>query len=117
MNKTQELFLCQAIETGLSAQFFHNPELTDGLCIIGLDNAIIALKQHFGFAKNETVLRHAGVDEVVAHVLAVGLDNIDQDNGLTLKEYIGVVTIIKKSVVRHAALGPRAYFNFIKDYV
>lgn len=36
------------------------PELTDALCLIGLDNSIIALKQKFGYAKNETVLRVVG---------------------------------------------------------
>jgi hypothetical protein len=47
MDSKQELYLCQAIETALAAQYHLTPELTDGLCIVGLDNSMVALKQKF----------------------------------------------------------------------
>lgn len=56
-------FLCNAIELGLNDIYTATPELTDGQCIIGLDNAIIAIKQKFGFARNETVLRRPTIDD------------------------------------------------------
>lgn len=117
MDSKQELFLCQAIETGLSAAFSQDDGLTDGLCILALENAIVAIKQQFGFAKNETVHRHPTTDAVIDHVVGVGIATIGQVDGLTLKDYVAVVTKIKKSVIRHSALGPLAYFNFIKNYV
>ena len=91
--------------------------MTDGLCIIALDNAIIAIKQHDGYAQNEKVLRHPHTDNVVAHVVNVGVANIGQVDALALKEYIAAINIIRKSVIRHSALGPLAYYNFIKNYV
>ena len=117
MDSDRELFYCQAIETGLSAQYHLHPELTDGLCVLGLDNAIVALKQKFGFAKNEVVLSRPSIDGIVEYVCSVGLDNIGNQEELTLKDFIAVINKIKKSVIRHSAFGPRAYFNFVKDYV
>lgn len=116
MDSNRELSLCLAIETGLAAQYHIKPELTDALCIIGLDNAIVALKQKLGFAKNEVVLSRPAIDGIVAHVANVGIDNVNID-GLTLKDYVAVVNKIKRSVMRHSAFGPRAYFGFVKDYV
>lgn len=117
MEQDQELRLCQAIETGLGAEYRAHPELTDALCIIGLDNSIIALKQQSGFAKNETVLSRPAIDGIVAHVVNLGVDSIGKMDELTLKDYVAAINKIKKSVIRHSAFGPRAYFDFIKDYV
>lgn len=117
MNTDQETTLCQAIETGLSAQFHQLPELTSALCILGLDNAVIALKQNFGFAKNETVLSRPAIDGVVAHVVEVGMEHIGKMDGLTLKDYLAAVHKIRKSLILHSEFGPRAYYDFIKNYV
>ncbi|WP_426178266.1 hypothetical protein [Massilia sp. TWR1-2-2] len=117
MDSKQELYLCQAIETALAAQYHLTPELTDGLCIVGLDNSMVALKQKFGFAKSESVLSHPAIDDIVAHVVNIGVDSVGNQDELTLKDYIAAINKIKKSVIRHSAFGPRAYFDFIKDYV
>jgi hypothetical protein len=117
MDSHQELYLCSAVETGLSAEYQRSPELTDALCIVGLDNAIIAVKQKFGFARNEAVLSHPAIDDIVAHVVNIGVDSIGKTGDLTLKDYIAVINKIKKSVMRHSAFGPRAYYDFIKNYV
>ena len=116
MDSNRELALCLAIETGLVAQYRMKPELTDTLCIIGLDNAMIALKQKFGFARNEAVLSRPVIDDIVAHVVNIGVANVNVD-GLTLKDFVAVINKIKKSVTRHSAYGPRAYFTFVKNYV
>jgi hypothetical protein len=117
MNSGQELSLCNFIETGLSAIYETTPDLTDGMCILGLDNSVIALKHHFGFARNETVLSRPGIDDIVEHVVDVGIRATDEVNDVTLKDFIGVINKIKKSVIRHSAFGPRAYYDFIKNYV
>ncbi|MES3022022.1 MAG: hypothetical protein V4857_10610 [Pseudomonadota bacterium] len=117
MEPNQELYLCQAIEIGLCDEYLQTPELNDALCIIALDNAIIALKQKYGFAKNETVISRPAIDRVISHVVNTGLDNIGKTGDLTLKEYIAVVNKIKRSVARHSVFGPRAYGDFIKNYV
>lgn len=116
MDSKREIALCLMIETGLAAQYHMKPELTDALCIIGLDNAMTAVKQKFGFAGNETVLSHPAIDGVVAHVVNIGVDNVNVD-GLSLKDFVAVANKIKKSVTRHSTFGPRAYFKFVKDYV
>lgn len=117
MLSNRELKICQAIETGLSAEYWRMPELSDSQCINALENAIIALKQHFGFAKNELVRRSPAIDGIVGCVVSIGIDNIGKTDGLTLKEYIAVINKIKKSAMLHSASGPRAYYHFIRDYV
>ncbi|NHZ81575.1 hypothetical protein F2P44_20175 [Massilia sp. CCM 8695] len=117
MDSKRERSLCQAIETGLIAQYRMQPDMTDGLCIVALDNAIVALKQKFGFARNETVLSRPAIDGIVAHVVELGVKHIGNQDGLTMKDYIAVINTIRKSVIRHSACGPHAYFNFVKDYV
>jgi hypothetical protein len=117
MDSDQELTLCNFIETGLSAIYAATPELTDAMCILGLDNSIIALKHHFGFARNETVLSKPVIDDIVEHVVDVGVTAIDETTGVTLKDFIGVINKIKKSVIRHSVFGARAYYEFIKNYV
>lgn len=109
--------ICQNIETVLKIEYEAIPELTDGMCIIGLDNSIIAVKQKFGFARNETVLRHPSIDGIVANVVDIAVTYVDQAGSLSLKDYIGLVTTIKKSVTRHTEFGPRAYYEFIRAYV
>ena len=112
-----QLGICQAIETHLRAEYEAIPELTDALCIVGLDNSIIAVKQKFGFAKNEKVLNHPAIDGIVAHVVDIGVDNIGKDNDVTLKDYVALITSIKKSVIRHSSFGPCAYYEFIRNFV
>lgn len=111
------LCVCHDIESGLRAEYDAIPDMTDGLCAIGLDNSIIAVKQKFGFAKNEAVRHHPAIDGIVAHVIDVGLDNIDETDGLTLKEYIALVNEVKKSVLRHSAYGSRGYYDFVRNFV
>lgn len=117
MNANLEMRLSQAIETALCAEYSATPELIDTLCILGLDNALIAIKQAFGFAKNEMILDHSDIKGVIAHVVDIGLTNIGKEDGLTLKEYIVVVQKIKRSVIRHSSSGPRAYYDFVRNYV
>jgi hypothetical protein len=75
------------------------------------------LKQKFGFARNETVLSRPTIDGIVAHVVDLGVDSIGKMGEPTLKDYIAVVYKIKKSVIPHSASGPRAYYDFVQDYV
>ena len=76
MNANQEMRLSQFIETAL--------------CMLGLYNAVIAIKQAFGFAKNEMIFDHSAIKSVIAHVVDIGLNNIGKEDGLTLNEYIVV---------------------------
>lgn len=117
MNSEQELSLCNFVEAGLNAIYAADHELTDGMCVLGLDNAVIALKQRFGFAKNETVLSRPSIDPIIEHVVDIGVSAIEEVDGVTLKDYIAVVIKIKKSVIRHSVFGPRAYYDFIRNYV
>jgi len=117
LNNAMHLAILQAIESGLRAEYDAMPELTDGLCTIGLDNSIVAIKQKFGFAKNEAVRSHSAINGIVAHVVGVGSDNIGEASGLTLKEFISLINTVKKSVLRHSVFGARGYHDFIRNYV
>lgn len=117
MRPDTEIALAQLVETNLGAEYQFRPELTDALCVIGLDNSIIALKHAFGFARNETVLSRPVIDGIVAHVVDIGVDSIGNLGDVTLKDYIAVIHKIKKSVIRQLTFGPRAYYDFIKNYV
>lgn len=50
-------------------------------------------------------------------MVEIGLAHIRDANDLTVKEFTGIVTEIKKSVARHSEYGPGAYYEFIKDFV
>lgn len=117
MQQDMELSLCNFVETSLSIIYESIPELTDGMCVLGIDNAVLALKQHYGFAKNETVLKRPVIDDIVESLVALGVAAIDEKMDVSLKDFIAVLTKIKKSVIRHSAFGPRAYYDFVKNYV
>ena len=51
----EHLDVCQNIEVGLKEEYENNENLTDIKTIFALENAKIAIKQEFGFAKNEKV--------------------------------------------------------------
>jgi hypothetical protein len=116
LNNDFHLAVCQAVESGLRAEYDVTPELTDALFVLGLDNSIVAVKQKFGFAKNEAVRSHLAIDGIVAHVVNVGFDNIGKAGDLTLKDYVAIINKVKKSVVRHSAYGSRGYYDFIRNY-
>lgn len=116
LNNDFHLAVCQTIESGVRAEYDAAPALTDALCVLGLDNAIVAVKQKYGFAKNEAVRSHVAFDGIVAHVVKVGVDSIGQTGELTLKEYVAIINKVKKSVVRHSAFGTRGYYDFIRNY-
>lgn len=117
MNNDQELALCEKVETWLSAKYSATPELTDALCMLALDNAVIALKHRFQFAKNETVHSHPLYDDIVASVVDIGVAAMSEPDGPTLKDFVHVIRKIRKSVVFHSANGPRAYYEFIEIFV
>lgn len=111
------LDVCQNIEVGLKAEYESHPELTDKLCILGLENAIIAIKQKFGYAKSEIVSTNPLLGGIIEWCVSVGMARIRIVNDLTLKEYVARIDKIKKSVNRHSAYGTRGYYDFIKEFV
>jgi hypothetical protein len=116
-NDDVHLDVCREIEARLKGQYQMHPELTDQLCSFGLDNAAIAIKQHCGFAKNEKVSTHPLIGGIVETCVELGDIRIGKINNLTLKEYVTTIAKIKRSVLRHSAHGPRAYYEFIRNYV
>lgn len=54
LNDDKFLDVYQNIEAGLKTQYERHPGLTDERCAFALDQAKIAVKQRFGFAKNES---------------------------------------------------------------
>ncbi|MGA8148180.1 MAG: hypothetical protein WB870_11480 [Gallionellaceae bacterium] len=116
-NDDIHLDVCQNIEAGLKIQYEIFPELTDNLCVLGLDNAVIAIKQYYGYAKNERVSGNPQIGGIIEWCVNIGIERIGNINNLTLKEYVARIGKIKKSVILHSEYGARAYYDFIKNYV
>ncbi len=116
-NDDKHIDVCQNIEVGLKEQYELNPKLTDNQCIFALDSAKIAIKQEYGYAKNERVTKMEDAQGIIQWCVGIGKERIDKINDLTLKEYISKIEKIKRSVNRHSKYGSRGYYNFIKDYV
>jgi hypothetical protein len=116
-NEDDHLDVCQNIEVGLKIEYENNPDLTDLICINGLENAKVAIKKEFGFSKNEKVTSTEEVQGIINWCVSIGLERIGKVNDLTLKEYVARIDKVKKSVKRHSELGRRGYFEFIKKYV
>ncbi len=103
------------IEAGLIRRYAILPCLTDLLCMLALDNAKIAIKQEFGFARNESVPKTDETAGIIGDCVARGLARIGKVNDLTLKEYLARIDKIRRSVARHHAFdASRGYYNFIK---
>src|SRR5882724_8247368 len=85
-NDDEHLDVCQNIEVGLKAQYELNAELTNTICIFALDNAKIAIKKRFGYAKNEKVADHPFAQGIVQWCVSIGMERIGKVNNLTLSE-------------------------------
>ncbi len=116
-NDDMHLDVLQNIEAGLKVQYELHPELTDSLCVSGLENAVIAIKKKFGYAQNESVPQHPLTDGIIDWCTEVGLHRINKINNLTLKEYIADISKVKRSVIRHSEYGVRGYYDFIRKFV
>ena len=116
-NDDEHLDVCQNIEVGLKKQYEVNSALTDSICIFALDNAKIAIKKQFGFAKNEKVTDHPLAKGIIDWCISIGMERIGKVNNLTLAEYVNRIEKIKRSVARHSTDGARGYYDFIRNYV
>jgi hypothetical protein len=113
----EHLDVCQNIEVGLKQVYERHADLTDTMCLFALENAKIAIRKHFGFARNEKVTDHPLAKDIVDWCVAVGVERIGKNNDLTLPEYVARIEKIRRSVKRHSEYGTRGYFEFIRDFV
>ncbi len=116
-NDDDHIDVCQNIEVVLKAQYEQNQKLTDTQCIFALENAKVAMKKEFGYAKNERVTNMEAAQGIIQGCVDIGKERIDKINNLTLKEYGKRIDKIRKSVIRHSKYGARGYYEFIKKYV
>ena len=116
-NNDEHLDVCQNIEFGLKHQYEENSNLTDPKAMYALDHAKIAVKQLYGFAKNEQVIIDGDTKGIIEWCVSIAEERIGKINDLTLKEYLNRIDKIKRSVKRHSEYGRRGYYEFIKDYV
>ena len=113
----EHLDVSQHIEVGLKRQYELHADLTDSICIFALDNAKIAIRKQCGFAKNERVTHHPLAKGIIEWCAAIRTERIGKINNLTLAQYLVRIEKIKRSVIRHSEYGPRAYYEFIKNFV
>jgi hypothetical protein len=111
------LDVCQNIEVGLKLKYEENSHLTDIKVMYALDNAKIAVKQLYGFAKNEQVIIDEDTKGIIEWCVSIAQERIGKINDLTLKEYLNRIDKVKRSVQRHSEYGRKGYYEFIKDYV
>jgi hypothetical protein len=111
------LDVLQNIEVGMRIEYEKNEHLTDRLTINALDNAKIAVKQEFGFAKNQKIIVDDDTKGIIDWCVAIGKKRINQDDNMTLEDYLNRIEKVKKSVIRHSQYGRREYYEFIKDFV
>ena len=115
-NDDKHLDVCQNIEFGLKREYENNPHLSDSLCILALENAKIAAKQQFGYARNESVSSAGEIQGIIEWCNAIARERVGKVNDLTLKEFIARIEKIKQSVERHSGAGSRSYFEFIRAF-
>jgi hypothetical protein len=111
------LDVLQNIEVGLKIEYEKNKHLTDRITINALDNAKIAVKQEYGFAKNQKIIVDDETKGIIDWCVVVGKERINGINNLTLEDYLNRIEKVKHSVNRHSAYGRRGYYEFIKDFV
>ncbi|WP_295878648.1 hypothetical protein [uncultured Thiohalocapsa sp.] len=116
-NDDPHLDVCQNIEVGLREQYDRLPGLIDTQCMFALDSAKVAIKQQFGYARNERVNVLPGTEGIIDWCVAIGQARIGDASNLTLKEDVACLEKIKRSVKRHSEAGPRGYYAFIRHYV
>jgi hypothetical protein len=101
----------------LKERYELHADLTDAICILALENAKIAIGKQCGFAKNEQITEHPLARGVIESCTAIGVERIGKVNDLTLAEYLARIEKIRRSVKRHSEYGPRAYYEFIGNFV
>lgn len=119
MNIENDRFLnvCQRIESGLMTEYEKHETLTDNNCFYALDRAKIAVKQRFGFAKNESCKVAAELQGILNWCVSVAIECVNDSTGPTLKEYLARMDKVARSVRRHSQDGTRSYYLFIRQFV
>ena len=113
-NDDEHLDDCQNIEFSLTREYDQNPSLTDSQCILALDSAKVAVKQHFGFAQNESFSRAPEIQGIIERCVTIATQRVGLINDLTLNDYVNRLEKIKHSVQRHLGTHPRSYYQFIE---
>lgn len=111
------LYVCERIERELCAEYELNAALTDTKCIFALDRAKIAVKQAYGFAKNENPAVDPSLQGITTRMVALARAVVDESNGPTLRDFTARIDKIARTVRRHSHDGNRAYFEFVRDYL
>ena len=95
-NDDKHLDVCQNIEFGLKREYERSQHLTDSLCILALENAKVAAKRQFGYAKNEPVSGASEIQGIIEWCVAIAVERIGKVNDLTLTEFIACLEKIKR---------------------
>ena len=117
LEEDEHIDVLQNIEIGLKLEYEKNAKLTDKITFHALENAKIAVKQAFGFSKNEKFLIDENSKGIIDWCVLIGKHRVNQLNNLTLKEYLKRIDKVKGSVERHSYFGTRGYYEFIKKFI
>lgn len=113
----QYLYVCESIERELCQEYENNLSLTDHRCLYALDRSKVAVKQAFGFAKNEAVSLDSELNEIASRLVALAQSLVNESSGPTLRDFNARIDKIARSVRRHSHDGERAYYTFVKNYL
>jgi hypothetical protein len=81
------------------------------------NQAKIAIKKQFGFAKGEKVKADPSIQEIINGCVEVGPKYIGHTNKLTLREYVNLLKRLQRSTKFHFERGSRNYYNFMSHFV
>jgi hypothetical protein len=116
-NDDKFLDVCQNIEAGLKVEYERNHDLTDEKCAYALERAKIAVKQHFGYGKNESSQVSPELQGIVTWCVQIAGERVNDTTGPTLKEFLARMDKVGRSVRRHAKDGSRSYYSFIREFL
>lgn len=111
------LNILEKIELGLKAEYETNPNLTDVKLVFALENAIIAIKKEFGYARYDKIVEDNDTKAIIEHCVLVGKERINDTKDITLKNYVKCLERIIKSVNRYSQDGRRGYYEFVSNYL
>ena len=111
------LDVCQNIEVGLKVAYERDSGLTDEMCSYALERAKAAVKQRFGYGKNEPSSVRPELQGIVDWCVLVAAERVNESTGPTLKDFLARMDKVNRSVRRHARDGSRSYYEFIREFL
>ena len=112
------LDVLQNIESCLVVEYSKFPHLTDGMVLMALEKATVAINQKFGYGKGRSCNPDNEIEgNIISSIVDIGEMRIGKINDLKLDKYVKLIKQVSRSVDRHRNYGIRGYYEFVKNDV